>query len=119
MKMNLVVLPFVLLTAAGCATRQPSPQFTDADYGALPSDYKQIAVEYIKNRLRDPDSAHIRVSDERPEKWPEPVHKVPAYAVKLYVNAKNGFGGYTGEHLMIVWISHGQAVNSIDVSQPF
>jgi len=126
-------------------TRAPS-NAAPTDPSPLPPDYKEIALQYGMTHLRDPYSAHINVSDEPPTQsaaypglqrvildqiradinqsmnpmahgaeWAAPL--LNAWAVKLYVNAKNAFGAYTGERLIIVLIQNGKAVYAVDASQ--
>jgi hypothetical protein len=118
-KMEIILVSLGLFAIAVCTTASANPQYTDADYGPLPANYREMAKAYVKQNLRDPYTAHIRVSDEKPEKAEgiaSNFQHVPAYRVKVYVYAKKAHGGYTSEHLMIVYIWHGKAVNVFDLS---
>jgi hypothetical protein len=90
--------------------------------GKLPSNYKAIARDYIKTLLRDPDSAKITIPDQRPQVGDGirlaggiGQKSVPCYFIHAYVNGKNGFGGYSGVHRMVVFIHDGEAINCIDL----
>lgn len=74
---------------------------TEADYGnPPPENYKKIVETYIRELLKDPDSGQFR-------NWKEPYRCLyPSYDSMtmpklgwcnyVEVNAKNGFGAYTG-----------------------
>ncbi len=122
MKLILLISAFAAFALVSCETvpRPPSEsRFTAADYGPVPSNWRQLATDYLKQQLRDPYSAHIMVPDQTPvrsscivgNKW------VPAYSVRGLVNAKNAFGAYTGIHVMVVWLSHGQVLHSLDMTE--
>ena len=118
-KIEIILVSLGLFAIAACTTASANPQYADADYGPLPANYKEMAKAYVKENLRDPSTAHIRVSDERPEKTEgltSNFQHVPAYRVKVYVYAKKAHGGYTSEHLLIVYIWHGKAVSVFDLS---
>ena len=88
----------IAIVFAGCAA--PSAQrLEDADYGVKPSREfaESTARKWILERLRDPESA--RITYEPLEKsWFQYKLSPFRYAWKLEisVNAKNGYGGYTG-----------------------
>jgi hypothetical protein len=77
-----------------------------------PSGYKEKIKAIVDAELRDPYSAHYRFTDPRKAFFTNgfDVSKGAGvtgvgYAEIVYVNAKNGFGGYTGEQPMFFTIS--------------
>jgi|SRR5581483_3319445 len=115
MKTLVTILMMLVLTVANAS----------AECGKPPADYKTIATRYIRNVLKDPDSAKISI--ESVERWTAgsiPVRGTdtpvnPCWAVVAFVNAKNSFGGYTGTHKMIVYLDNGKAVNVTDLSRGY
>lgn len=103
MSLRSVFRSFVIVLSVavlGCAT--PSKQeLATATRPELPADYKLQAEQVIKQSLRDPWSAVIEFRDPPRKGWDR---DGAAYGWKLHlgwfvrawVNAKNGFGGYTG-----------------------
>lgn len=114
-----VAVALLLTTAAAveAGLRWPPPKFSDAQCGSLPENYEELAFA-IKRSLKDLDSARMRVADMKPvrdavndnSQW------VAGIDVGVYVNAKNSYGGYTGEHLFQVSFAKGKVVNCIDVT---
>jgi hypothetical protein len=71
---------------------------TEADYGnPPPKDYQKITEDFIRDKLKDPDSGKFK-------NWTAPYRCVYRYigkpklgwCTRVEVNAKNGFGAYTG-----------------------
>ncbi len=100
-----------------------------ADYGAYPDNYREIIEAAMTGMLKDPDSA--RYSGFTQPKHDQVVevqypHRglildtsvapkktaIYGYAVCAAVNAKNSFGGYTGDKLYWFLIRNGQVVRS-------
>lgn len=83
---------------------------SDADYGSYPSNFKSIIKSYFDDHLIDPDSVKY-------SKWTDPKKaylmfgssSTPkyGYGVEVLVNAKNSFGGYTGNKHYWVLIKDG------------
>lgn len=110
-----------LLTAsneAHAGLRWPPPKFSDAECGTLPDNYKELALAAVKRSLKDPDSAKMRMADMKPVRGAVNANSqwVPGIDVGVLCNAKNSYGGYTGEHLFQVSFYRGKIVNVIDVS---
>jgi hypothetical protein len=81
---------------AACASPPPK-----ADYGSYPNEYENDAKERISSMLRDPESARF-VFGEPVKAWGNNgliqggnVTFI-GYVIPIAVNARNGFGGYTG-----------------------
>jgi hypothetical protein len=91
---------------------QQGAAYPEAAYGPPPANWESVTIAYIKSQLKDPYSAHIRLAGP-PVKTGVPIRNgfgktVPGYVVYGYVNAKNGFGGYVGEHEVLVYFLNGQ-----------
>ena len=90
----------IVACLTGCASTAPGPdtstwryeahQLTDADRSALDRGVRPL--------LRDPESARFGRAAARKLFMPG---KQPILQVCGYVNARNGFGGYTGEQLFV------------------
>jgi hypothetical protein len=91
----------VMLT--GCSSSPVDPAVVrSGDYGPYPEDYEQTVHNYFQEILKDPMSAQYRITSpskaylrDAPIAGGKPT--VFGYIVYVGVNAKNGFGGYTGE----------------------
>ena len=78
-------------------------QLKSLNYGTYPKNYKKIIDKYLFTVLKDPSSKQIEYLNE-PRKGvvqfdTSKIGINAGYAVCAYVNAKNGFGGYTGAKL--------------------
>lgn len=87
---------FLCLVLIGCAGAFVKPEI-GADYGPEPQGFETALKEYFCDRLKDCESARY--------KFGEPFEAYQNYGfdlawkgwiVPVDVNAKNGFGGYTG-----------------------
>lgn len=119
-KMRSIVVFLLLLVVTGCASVALSPQERKAvDYGPYPDEYKQTVKDWFYEVLKDPDSAKYRFvsepepaySREAPVAGGDPIHF--GYYVKVLVNAKNSYGGYTGWKDYRLIIRDGQVVARI------
>ena len=76
--------------------QQPSPA-DPALYGPYPTDYKEIIMKWLNDRLIDPTSARVEWQTE-----PKPIdlgkngQHLYGYLVQFRVNSRNSFGTYTG-----------------------
>jgi|TARA_R110001599_G_scaffold214247_1_gene412274 hypothetical protein len=93
----------VVLALGGCASIKPvDPDvLASADYGSYPDNYEATIKSYFEKTLKDPFSAQYRFQKpfkaflrKAPIMGGEPVFY--GYMVYTKVNAKNGFGAYTG-----------------------
>lgn len=82
----------------------PTPEeFAKMEFGApLSIDYQKIIKEYFYERLKDPYSAKIEFSQQPPQPfWFRDAlggqKEYTGFAVMVWVNAKNSYGGYTGK----------------------
>lgn len=92
------------------------PAADPSEYGAPVSyaDGVRIGEEFVKNDLRDPDSAEF--------KWPNDFvpftgsKRATGYATCFSYNAKNSFGGYVGYLTYRIVIRDGKVVDYMSVS---
>ena len=134
----MLVTASLLLVVSGCATGPDAAQINDADvshwiatlpepgadYGAYPSDYQKIIETAMAGMLKDPESA--RYDGFSQPKHDQVVHleyapdgavgvtktAIYGYSVCASVNAKNSFGGYTGDQEYWFLIRNGRVVRS-------
>ena len=100
---KIIPLFCLVLTLAGCAaTSIPSATLANADYGPLPQNYETNIKSFLSQSLRDPYSAVIQLSDPQ-QIWVELDNNKFwfGYAIVASVNAKNGFGAYTGDEYYV------------------
>ena len=91
---------------------------TNPQPAPLPKNWQSMVKDSISTRLKDPYSAKFRFL-EQPEpyafsnadRYPSEYHSAeyPMFGLVggVFVNAKNSYGGYTGEKLWIYIISNG------------
>ena len=93
--------------------QQPSPADA-ALYGSYPSNYKEIVMKWLNERLVDFGSARIEWQGE-----PQPVdlgkdgEHVYGYLVQFRVNARNRFGTYTGLQQHGALIKNGEVIKGL------
>lgn len=122
----LIILAMVFMAQAGCVAPRhytantyelPSylefteEQVKQLDYGPYPKNYQAIIKNYLKFILKDPDSAKIEFIGKPVKTIYEcEDNKTPCYGYggMITVNAKNGFGAYTGiqPYPYIIWNGH-------------
>ena len=125
MKFILCLMAYML---SGCASYTP-PTFykaTDAeiaaaDIGSLPEDYQQLIKNHMQQILKDPESARYRFP-KAPEKIAHlktnPNEPFKFYwRINYFVNAKNSYGGYTGEHEYAADIKNGAVVEASNITK--
>lgn len=109
-----IVLMASAMLVTGCAPKPPSQvAISTANYGSLPTDYQQQITNHMSSVLKDPDSAKYKF---------EPTYKGYSqdgsmsstkggisygYVAPVKVNAKNSYGGYTGDQLYVFIFSGG------------
>lgn len=94
------------LIALGCA----SPVIDRNNYKTPSEWFLTIRIpDGIKNRLKDPDSAKIRLL-AGPKFIHGPTVNMSGYGLCYGVNAKNSFGGYTGEKLFY-FVTNGDTIS--------
>lgn len=105
----------ILLMLSACV--QPGPDKKPASdkliYGAMPAEYEAIIMSYLNNTLKDPDSIK-NFAIQEPRKgsvWGGMFNgfkREARWYVCFTYNAKNSYGGYTGQKEYIMWFSHGK-----------
>lgn len=98
--MKLLISIILSGLVAGCATKPTPEQFATADFGEVPTNYKEIVTKKLNLLLKDPESAKIEWLNEPVKAWSwfaqQPGY---GYAVCVNLNSKNSYGGYVGYHL--------------------
>ena len=120
--MRRISLAALILAVAMAACSSVSPvtpeEFLSADFGSYPDNYQDIVKGYFESRLKDPYTAHYRIS--HPTKGY--VRRAPiagggvdlyGYVVFVWVNAKNSFGGYVGEKRYTLLVRNGRVWQEI------
>ncbi len=125
---SLLLIVFVI---AGCSTKpreeQTSPESQawmrsihegNGDFGAYPQDYKKIIESYFQETLKDPYSARYSYFRE-PKKDAHLVDTksrvaLYGYSVCVNVNAKNSYGGYTGNKPYWLLIRNGEIIKTLE-----
>ncbi|MDP9706630.1 UNVERIFIED_ORG: hypothetical protein J2W64_003844 [Rahnella aquatilis] len=114
----MLIMTSVFITT-GCAPKPPSQvEISSANYGSLPDDYQQQIKNYMASALKDPESA--RYTFEQPFKAYSQDGSMAStsggviygYASGVQVNAKNSYGGYTGNQLYVFMFSNGVMYDS-------
>jgi hypothetical protein len=103
-KQNMRKITLILATTLLCSVVNAAP----AIY--LPPGYEIDAMTAVKMSLKDPDSARgLRMAPVRP------LIGTKGVIVLVIVNAKNGFGGYTGDTLFAVSFQGGHVTGVAEV----
>jgi len=98
----------------------PAP---NADYGTYPADYEVVIKAYMETTLKDPESA--RYSDFSKPRKEHIITNVDAkeatygYSACVLVNAKNSYGGYTGNHRYWFFLRDGKIIRNNDVDSGY
>lgn len=105
-KAAFAALSFALAVSTGCVTAPTQQQYEHKvallGYGdELPSDWKERVQAFMTLRLKDADSAIWQFEGVPFQGWAgendrNGTRVAAGYVVTSLVNAKNGFGGYTG-----------------------
>lgn len=117
MKIKIFSFFLISLLVSGCVTAPTQDEIGNYDYGDYPKDYKKIIESYLNNVLKDPDSKKIEYLNTPEKNWFKlspllgGVTK-SGYVVCAYVNAKNGFGGYTGKNISYFMIYNQKVIQN-------
>lgn len=91
-----------------------------ANVGAQPNNYKEAVEAAIRSQLKDPDSAKFSaMTTPRKEVMVEHRDFVYGYSTCLYVNAKNSYGGYSGDQLYWVFMRDNQVLRVKNTASPY
>ena len=103
-----------MLLLASCATPPSAEELANADYGSYPNDYKKIVKSYMQGILKDPGSAQYRLLKSPRQVWASYFGPVQyGYATCYAINAKNSFGGYTGEKTHYILIKNDVVIKHV------
>src|SRR2546423_7180737 len=96
-----------------------APQSPPADatlYGAYPTNYKDIVINWLNQQLLDIASAQIDwTSEPKPADLGKNGQHLYGYVVTFNVNARNRFGAYTGKQKHGALIKDGQVVKGLGI----
>lgn len=118
------------IVMAGCAAQattasdRPVAETVDtanADYGQYPSNFEALVKQWASANLKDPDSVrYTRISKPRKEYMVANLKPAFGYSVCATINAKNSYGGYTGNQTYWLMIRGGkiERVQNIDSGVP-
>ncbi|HCD3955216.1 TPA: hypothetical protein NBP20_003112 [Enterobacter hormaechei] len=111
---SVIVLIASVMIISGCAPKPPSQaQISAASYGTLPANYQEQIKGHMNSVLKDPESARYTF---------QPTFKGYSqdgsmsdsgggvrygYVAPVLVNAKNSYGGYTGNQQYVFMFSGG------------
>lgn len=111
---SVVLLAASAFIASGCAPKPPSQtQISSANYGSLPSDYQEKIKNHMNSILKDPDSAKYTFQQtfkgySQDGSMSDSGGGVKyGYVAPVLVNAKNSYGGYTGNQQYVFMFSGG------------
>ncbi|OKP29417.1 hypothetical protein [Serratia fonticola] len=91
-----------------------------ANVGAQPNNYKEVIEAAIRSQLKDPDSAKFSaMTTPRKEVMVENRDFVYGYSTCVYVNAKNSYGGYSGDQLYWVFMRDNQVLRVKNTTGPY
>lgn len=116
----LFVAPLVAaFTACGVApTDSSGRQLTVEDAGPPPENPLAVVQAALHDRLKDPDSAQVRILGEPKAMVTKAVIGMTnggaGWRICSEVNAKNVYGGYTGYHRVFLLWSRGVVIEYLD-----
>lgn len=70
----------------------------------LPNNYIALIEEEVRDKLIDPESARFKIKED-------PIFQNGKWLCKIYVNAKNKFGGYIGFEEWWCYIDYGKVID--------
>lgn len=114
---------------AGCAAQattasdRPVAETVDtanADYGQYPSNFEELVKQWGAANLKDPDSArYTRISKPRKEYLVANLKPAFGYSVCATINAKNSYGGYSGNQTYWFMIRDGKIERAQNIDSGF
>jgi hypothetical protein len=122
--------------------RKIKEQAKTANFGPYPKNYKKLIQEYMKNHLLDPGSVRYRfflepvkvnaisaaylselnsIIESKGKSFvrngtilpDDPDNYIFCYRVPVYINAKNTYGGFTGEQVYIFYIKNSKIIGEL------
>ena len=125
-KIAVVGMILASLAISGCSSQQPSSQaqISSASFGELPKDYQEQIKNHFNVTLKDPYSAQYKFmptfkgySQDGP--WsPSGGAVFFGWVSPVLVNAKNSYGGYTGDQ-KYVFLFSGGVMNDVTAMSQF
>lgn len=92
-----------------------------ANFPPLIEKYQLAIRGYMRPRLKDPYSAVYRFNTPRKgmmqDGWLAGGKKHFGWIVPTWINAKNGFGGYTGEQLYIMFFFDDKVADATELNE--
>jgi len=85
----------------GCAS-----SYSQQEIGAFPENYEELWGQYLMRAARDPSSVQTSIS--------KPTLTKEGWATCAVLNAKNGFGGYSGNKGWYVVYRRGAIVSAME-----
>jgi len=117
-KINLLLL--ICLLFCGCKSVFPGlavpthEQLLQADYGQYPENIEGIVKNYINQSFFDPYSVRDLRIEKPKQSWYRPAgfreQPIYGYETRVYCNAKNRMGGYTGLKKTFCFIRNGRVI---------
>ena len=105
LKLVVISCSFLLF---GCGASRPTPQqLTSANYGERPKNIESLITDHVKETLIDPDSMKNLKIGQPQRGWTLTNYGktiLYGYWVRYSLNAKNRFGGYTGQQQQCAFI---------------
>ncbi len=105
----------ILFLVGSLLGQGPQSSPTDAAlYGSYPTNYKEIIMKWLGERLVDAASARIEwQSDPQPADLGKNGEHLYGYLVQFRVNARNQFGTYTGMQQHGALIKNGEVIKGL------
>ena len=113
------------LVMSACAGTPPTrTEIQTADFGAMPTNPEPAIRAYFDKALKDPESARYEFGKPVKGYYGKTLSNLAGprdlkygWLVPTGVNAKNGYGGYTGTQLYHCWFRDDTLVQVIDPSK--
>jgi hypothetical protein len=118
--MRTIALLLAMLALSSCASTAVKPEeAAKLNYGAAPAQPEEDAKAYFETRLKDPRSAEYRFKKPfRGYTREIPISgggvRTAGWVMITQVNAKNGFGGYTGWKTYRLFFKDGKLLGEFD-----
>lgn len=121
-QLHRIVLAMAVVAIAGCASPPTAQQIASADYGSpIAQDQAEARVkEYFEGILKDPESAKYKFAPVEKSHivssaW-EGRQLYAGYVMTVKVNAKNSYGGYTGNEDYVFLFHNGVLTKGLKAS---
>ncbi len=97
----------------GCKAPPTKTEMDSADYGPQPENYEQLVRDYLKPKLKEPESAIIEFRAGPKRLYQQGTVLRPlqyGWGVCVLVNEKSSAGAYTGFHPVVFYIHSGKVL---------